>query len=191
MGRPCNGHHTREKLPQTPLFQIKHRQHLQQFHWEREFRLPWREAGPPNHHDDKADSDQKVVKNGISLFIVFIFASVPGSSHPSDLEPFKTFGGLKSSSQLTRTTLFAGETVTHPRYAHQNTLVQDLRPAKAPVDESRPDTTPVETIRELWMRGDTRAEDARLSPTQSHVSPSIQLRIPRQNAPVDDSRVTS
>jgi len=21
-------------------------------------RLPWREAGPPNHHDDKVDSDQ-------------------------------------------------------------------------------------------------------------------------------------
>ena len=26
--------------------------------WEREFKLPWREAGPPNHHDDEADSDQ-------------------------------------------------------------------------------------------------------------------------------------
>ena len=25
--------------------------------WEREFKLPWREAGPPNHHDDKVDSD--------------------------------------------------------------------------------------------------------------------------------------
>jgi len=23
--------------------------------------LPWREAGPPNHHDDKVDSDQEVV----------------------------------------------------------------------------------------------------------------------------------
>jgi len=22
------------------------------------FKLPWREAGPPNHHDDKMDSDQ-------------------------------------------------------------------------------------------------------------------------------------
>ena len=21
-------------------------------------KLPWREAGPPNHHDDKVDSDQ-------------------------------------------------------------------------------------------------------------------------------------
>ena len=25
--------------------------------WKREFKLPWREAGPPNHHDDKVDSD--------------------------------------------------------------------------------------------------------------------------------------
>ena len=23
----------------------------------REFKLPWREAGPPNHHNDKVDSD--------------------------------------------------------------------------------------------------------------------------------------
>ena len=28
--------------------------------WKREFKLPWREAGPPNHLDDKVDSDQKV-----------------------------------------------------------------------------------------------------------------------------------
>ena len=26
--------------------------------WKREFKLSWREAGPPNHHDDKVDSDQ-------------------------------------------------------------------------------------------------------------------------------------
>ena len=26
--------------------------------WKREFKLPWREAGPPSHHDDKVDSDQ-------------------------------------------------------------------------------------------------------------------------------------
>ena len=25
---------------------------------KREFKLPWRETGPPNHHDDKVDSDQ-------------------------------------------------------------------------------------------------------------------------------------
>jgi len=26
--------------------------------WKREFELPWREAGPPNHRDDKVGSDQ-------------------------------------------------------------------------------------------------------------------------------------
>ena len=26
--------------------------------WKREFKLPWREAGPPNHHDDKVVSGQ-------------------------------------------------------------------------------------------------------------------------------------
>ena len=26
--------------------------------WKRSFKLPWREAGPPHHHDDKVDSDQ-------------------------------------------------------------------------------------------------------------------------------------
>ena len=26
--------------------------------WKREFKLPWREAGPLNDHDDKVDSDQ-------------------------------------------------------------------------------------------------------------------------------------
>jgi len=25
---------------------------------DRLFKLPWREADPPNHHDDKVDSDQ-------------------------------------------------------------------------------------------------------------------------------------
>ena len=25
---------------------------------KREFKVPWREADPPNHHDDKVDSDQ-------------------------------------------------------------------------------------------------------------------------------------
>jgi len=25
---------------------------------QREFKLQWREAGPPNHHDDTVDSDQ-------------------------------------------------------------------------------------------------------------------------------------
>ena len=26
--------------------------------WERGFKLPWREAGPPNYHDDEVNSDQ-------------------------------------------------------------------------------------------------------------------------------------
>ena len=34
---------------------------------KREFGLPWREAGPPNHHDDKVDSDQQVVDAELSL----------------------------------------------------------------------------------------------------------------------------
>ena len=29
--------------------------------WKRGFKLPWREAGPPYHHDDEVDSDQQVV----------------------------------------------------------------------------------------------------------------------------------
>jgi len=32
-----------------------------------EFKLPWREAGPPKHHDDKVDSDQEVVDEELSL----------------------------------------------------------------------------------------------------------------------------
>ena len=35
--------------------------------WNREFKLPWREAGPPNYLDDKVDSDQKVVDTELSL----------------------------------------------------------------------------------------------------------------------------
>ena len=29
--------------------------------------LPWREAGPPNHHDDKVDLNTQVVKQELSL----------------------------------------------------------------------------------------------------------------------------
>ena len=35
--------------------------------WEREFKLSWREAGSPNHLDDKVDSDQYVVNKELSL----------------------------------------------------------------------------------------------------------------------------
>ena len=34
---------------------------------KREFKLPWREAGPPNHRDDKVDSEQQVVNKELSL----------------------------------------------------------------------------------------------------------------------------
>ena len=34
---------------------------------KRGFKLPWREAGPPNHHDDKVDSDQNIVNKELSL----------------------------------------------------------------------------------------------------------------------------
>jgi len=27
--------------------------------WKRKFKIPWREAGPPNHHDDRVDSDRE------------------------------------------------------------------------------------------------------------------------------------
>ena len=35
--------------------------------WKREFNLPSREAGPPDHHDDRVDSDQLVVNKELSL----------------------------------------------------------------------------------------------------------------------------
>ena len=37
--------------------------------WKREFELPWREAGQPDHHDYKVDSDQWVVNKELSLSI--------------------------------------------------------------------------------------------------------------------------
>ena len=35
--------------------------------WKREFKYPWREAGPPDHLDDTEDSDQWVVNKDVSL----------------------------------------------------------------------------------------------------------------------------
>ena len=35
--------------------------------WKREFQLPWREAGPLNHHEDLEDSDQEVFNQKVSL----------------------------------------------------------------------------------------------------------------------------
>ena len=35
--------------------------------WKRMFKLTWREAGPPTHHDAQVDSDQEVVdENSLS-----------------------------------------------------------------------------------------------------------------------------
>jgi len=34
---------------------------------KREVKLQWREAGPPNHHDDKVDSDLEVVNKELSM----------------------------------------------------------------------------------------------------------------------------
>jgi hypothetical protein len=35
--------------------------------WKREFNLPWSEVVPPNHLDDKVDSDRLVVNKEVSL----------------------------------------------------------------------------------------------------------------------------
>jgi hypothetical protein len=34
---------------------------------KREFKLPRRKAGPPNHEDDEVDSDQQIVNKELSL----------------------------------------------------------------------------------------------------------------------------
>jgi hypothetical protein len=34
--------------------------------WKTEFKVPWREAGPLDHHDDKVDSDQQGVNKELS-----------------------------------------------------------------------------------------------------------------------------
>ena len=46
--------------------------------WKREFKRPWREAGPPNHLDHTVDSDQLVVNKGLSLSAMW-FRMVPGA----------------------------------------------------------------------------------------------------------------
>ena len=54
------------------------------FTWKGEFKLPWREAGPPDHHDDEVDSDQYVVNKELSLlylgFVVWGSKSVGSRS---------------------------------------------------------------------------------------------------------------
>ena len=36
--------------------------------WIREFKVPWREADSPNHHDDVVDSDQQVVNDLVAMW---------------------------------------------------------------------------------------------------------------------------
>jgi len=43
------------------------RESEERLYWTRKFKLPWREAGPPDHHDDKVDSDLNVVNKELCL----------------------------------------------------------------------------------------------------------------------------
>ena len=53
---------------------------------------PWREAGPPNHHDDKVDSDQQVVNKELSLMLLErVDRRVLGRHLVSGLKRFKLF----------------------------------------------------------------------------------------------------
>ena len=38
--------------------------------WEGKVKIPWREAGPPNYHDDEVDSDRQVVNKELSLSLL-------------------------------------------------------------------------------------------------------------------------
>ena len=46
--------------------------------WKRRFKLPWREAGSPNHHDDIVDADQYVVNKELFQGLV---VGVSGSGY--------------------------------------------------------------------------------------------------------------
>jgi len=51
----------RRSILRTVFWLTSCRKHLQgryEATWKREFKLPWREADPPNHLDDKVDPDQ-------------------------------------------------------------------------------------------------------------------------------------
>ena len=72
--------------------------------WNREFINPWREAGPPNHHDDKVDSDQWVVNKELSR-------PAP-EGQPQRTATDRPLGGL----QRLRSTKFMG--VLRPNWYH-------------------------------------------------------------------------
>ena len=50
--------------------------------WKREFKHPWREAGPPNHLDELVDSDQEVVNKELSLCSRGARPGLPGPPSP-------------------------------------------------------------------------------------------------------------
>ena len=81
-----------------------------------EFKLPWREAGPPNHHDDKVDSDQQVVNTEVSLFASSDYdAALPKSLQQdqdgASLRLARTHSGERDrcAPQLGGTTMFLGK----------------------------------------------------------------------------------
>ena len=75
--------------------------------WNRELELSWREAGPPNHRDDEADSDQQVVNKLMSrLFLVPIRQLLAGHVDPERVQGLVTcchFLPLSPSIALSRT----------------------------------------------------------------------------------------
>ena len=59
--------------------------------WKREFKLPWSEAGPPNHLDDEADSEQVVNKKLSLVCMLHVVRRDPvGSSELSSLSMLRT-----------------------------------------------------------------------------------------------------
>ena len=50
--------------------------------WRMEFKLPWREAGQPNHYEDKVDSDQWVVSEELSLSYIAWMSNACYYGHP-------------------------------------------------------------------------------------------------------------
>jgi len=51
--------------------------------WKREFKLPWREADSPDHHDVMVDWDQYVVNEELSLSAGARFGGLMGPSAAS------------------------------------------------------------------------------------------------------------
>ena len=56
---------------------------------KREFKLAWREVGPPNHQNDKVDSDQYFVNKELSLSLSLIRRVYRGTSLKGNRPPSK------------------------------------------------------------------------------------------------------